>query len=263
MEPLSSHGVPPTPHRPAPKRAGVTGVLARLWPDVWTPSQEGFATHLRDALASNRARREVYAARSGGASRALSDHVIRLERLTLPFAALFDLRARRFNRQGIPIVSRDLVSMSGVRPADTPPEHRGVATRPQVRQLEGWLAAYRKDVSRSLGRRDFERIAELTHDLLGRIEGLEVEADAHFAMTKHVAESVGYAALHAVDYHAQSGGKTDDLAARFIRLQAFGLMGTVPIDQRAQALQQQGLGIIVNDLPAIPFEAEWRERRAA
>lgn len=266
MDPVASRGSQQAPGRPTvpPARRESEGLLARLRPDAWTRSLAragGFAEHLRDALTGNRERRETYARMSNGASRALSDRVIRLETLTLPFALHFDARAARFNRQGIPIVARDLVPMSGVRPAETPPRYRSVAGKAEIRRLEGWLDTYRSAVSEALGRRDFERIGHLTAELLGRLEGLEAMADAHFAMTRHVAESVGYAALHALDYREDSAGATDDLAARFIRLQAFGLTGTVDIDRRAQALHRQGIGIIVNDLPDIPFLAEWQARQ--
>ncbi|HEY9854749.1 MAG TPA: hypothetical protein V6D05_03350 [Stenomitos sp.] len=265
MEPISSGRQAPSPPS-SPKGADQpprTGVLAPLVPDAWKPtaSTEGFASHVREAIASNRTRRTFYAAQSQGASQALSDAVIGLERLTLPFALQFDAQARRFQDAGIPIVAHDFVSMRGVRPPDTPPSHRNMAGKAEIRQLESWLGQYRKDVSRALDLRDFERVGALTDELLKRIEGLETSADAHFAMTRHVAESVGYAALHALDYRAQSGGETDELAARFIRLQAFGLTGTVAIDRKAQVLQHQGLGIIVNDLPHIPFQEEWQARK--
>lgn len=267
MDPITSHSLPKAPSRPPEPsaRPRSEGLLARLTPDAWTQSstnEGGFAVHLREAIASNRERRAYYAGMTKGASRPLSDSLIRLETLTLPFAMHFDARARAFNRQGIPIVEGDLVSMAGVRPADTPPSHRSVASKADLRRLEGWLETYRADVSQAVERRDFERVGSLTVELLGRVEGLETSADAHFAMTRHVAESVGYAALHALDYRASSGGNTDDLAARFIRLQAFGLTGTVSIDRKAQDLHRRGIGIIVNDVPHIPFLQEWQARKA-
>lgn len=265
MDPVTSRRAAQAPNRSPepPARPRTVGLLERLLPDAWTRSlvsPGGFTEHLRDALASNRERREYYARMSNGASRALSDHVIRLETLTLPFALHFDLRADRFNRQGIAIVDGDLVPMSGVLPADTPPRHRSVAGKADLEKLDGWLDTYRAAVSGALAHRDFETIGRLTYDLLDRVEALEKTADAHFAMTRHVVESVGYAAQHSLAYREASKGQTDDLAARFIRLQAFGLTGTIAIDRRAQALHKRGLGIIVNDLPDIPFRREWQAR---
>lgn len=266
MDPITSRSVPPAPSRTPepPARPRAEGLLTRLMPDAWTrsPAPGGLAEHLHDAIASNRERRDYYAGRSNGASRALSDQLIRLERLTLPFAMYFDAQARRFNRQGIPIVERDLVPMSGVRPADTPPSHRNVASKADLQRLDGWLDTYREATSAALEGRDFQRIGQLTAGLLSQLEGLETTADAHFAMTRHMVESVGYAALHALDYRVASSGETDDLAARFIKLQAFGLTGTVAIDRKAQDLHRRGIGILVNDVPDIPFLKEWQERKA-
>ncbi len=266
MDPIGRRSATPKPNR-SPERPTEgprpEGLLTRLRQDTWAAGDvAGFTHHLQDAIQSNQARREYYARVSGGASRALSNHLIRLERLTLPFAWYFDARADRFNRQGLAVVDGDFVSMQAVRPPETPPTHRKVAGQADIKRLDAWLDTYRADLSKALDTRDFGRIAELTDTLLSRIEGLEASADAHFAMTKHVAESVGYAAMHALDYHQQSGGKTDDLTARFVQLQAFGLTGTIGIDRRAQELHRQGIGIIVNDLPHIPFQAEWRARQA-
>lgn len=261
MNPIALRAILPSPHRsPERQRPPADAPIARLGRDAWVSSRGdvlGFTDHLKEAIHSNTARRDYYDRASNGASRSLSNHVIRLERLTLPFAWLFDARANRYNRQGIGIVDGDFVPMTGIRPPETPPTYRNVAAKADFKRLDGWLDRYRDEVGAALDRRDFRGIAALTDTLLTRIDGLEAAAGAHFAMTKHVAESVGYAALHALDYRARSGGRTDDLAARFVQLQAFGLTGTLSIDRRAQELHRQGIGIIVNDLPHIPFQAEW------
>ena len=81
-------------------------------------------------------------------------------------------------------------------------------------------------------------------------------------MTKHLVESLGLAAMNALDYAERSGGETLKLSRTFIRFQGLGLLGSVGIDRKAQAFHQQGIGIVVNDVPPIPFAERWKARRS-
>ncbi|MNY10363.1 hypothetical protein D3C86_1433380 [compost metagenome] len=227
----------------------------------YVPAQSttGFYQHVREAIHSNSERRAVYAKASKGASLPLSQKLITLEQLVLPLAAWFDRAAADFNRRGIPVVKGDFVAMSGVLPPQTPPRHRKQASDEDVRMLEGWLDDYHDATQGAIKRRDFKQVAALSVSLVDRIEQLEAKADSHFAMTKHLVESVGFAAAHGVQSHAASHGEADDLVARFLKVQAFGLSGAVSLDRDAQRLHARGIGILVNDLPAIPLREAWAQ----
>ncbi|MBO9541052.1 hypothetical protein J7643_10730 [bacterium] len=239
--------------RPEPPR------LAAQSSYVPAQSTTGFYQHVREAIHSNRERREVYAKASKGASLPLSQKLISLEFLVLPLAAWFDRAAADFNKRGIPVVKGDFVSMSGVLPPETPPRHRKQASDADVRLLKGWLDDYQDATQVAIKRRDFKQVAALSVSLLDRVEQLEKKADSHFAMTKHLVESVGFAAAHGVQTHAASHGEADDLVARFLKVQAFGLSGAVSMDRDAQRLHARGIGILVNDLPAIPLREAWAQ----
>lgn len=259
-----------------PTRLALPGFASRTTPtreaDAPRPAAEtryepaargtGFYRHVREAIQSNRERLPYYAKASGGDSKGLSQKLITYEHLVLPLAAWFDRAAADFNRRGIPVVQADFVSMSGILPPGTPHRHRHRASEAEVRELEGWLKDYRGAAQQAMSKRDFEQVAALSVTLLDRIDQLETRSDSHFAMTKHLVESVGFAAVNGVRYHAASHGEVDDLVARFLRVQALGLTGAVSMDQEAQRLHERGIGILVNDLPEIPLRAAWAQLRA-
>ena len=43
-----------------------------------------------------------------------------------------------------------------------------------------------------------------------------------------------------------------------IRLHRLSLRGSLRLDEDAQPLHAEGVGILVNDLPMIPFESRWQ-----
>lgn len=222
------------------------------------PLEEGFAQHLKEAIALNRSRRDVYDRLSGGGSRALSNKLIMLENLTLPGAHALDLWAKRFQKQGIPVMQADFVSMQDVRSPFAPPRWRGAASDQDAAEVEGWLKTYRDTLRQAVGKNDFTAIAEASYGLLERLEGTEQAKQTHWAMTKHLIESLGLAAMNAIDHAARSDGETLTLSRTFLRFQSLGLLGSVKLDRQAQSFHQKGIGIVVNDVPHIPFADRWK-----
>lgn len=235
--------------------------LRQVRPQATPHAEEGFADHLEAAIRLNRSRRDVYDRLSGGKSRSLSNRLITLERLTLPAAYGFDRWAKRYQKQGIPIVKGDFVPMQDVRSPFAPPRWRGVANDQDASRLENWLGDYRKTIRTALGKDDFAGIAQASYDLLKRLDAHEESTQTHWAMTKHLVESLGLAAMNAVDYAAMSQGETHRLSRTFLRFQSLGLLGSISLDRKAQALHQKGIGILVNDIPHIPFAQRWESRK--
>ena len=87
-------------------------------------SQNSFRKHLIDAITVNKTRKPIYAAMTKGRSRPLSNFLIWNEYLILPIAWYFDIWARKFNQQGIGIISKDFISMASVQPAETAPKYK-------------------------------------------------------------------------------------------------------------------------------------------
>lgn len=224
----------------------------------------GFVRHLREAIAINEQRRPRYEARTGGASRALSRRLVLYERVTLPWAWWIDQRAKKWNRRGVMIVAGDFVSMQGIRPDSAPPSRTGQATDAQLESLERRVKAFRSAAGEALDAGRFDEAARLAHGLLRELDASEAAWSCHFAMTRHVVEQVGYAALNALTWRAMTNGETDGLARSFVKGLRFGLVSSLGIDKRAQASHALGAGIILNDVPEIPLAASyeaWAARR--
>lgn len=223
-----------------------------------------FVRHLRDAIAINEQRRPRYEARTGGASRALSRRLVLFERVALPWAWWIDQRAKKWNRRGVMIVAGDFVSMQGVRADAAPPTRTGQATDEQLDAVTRRVKAFRTASGEALDAGRFDEAARLAHELLRDLDASEAAWSCHFAMTRHVVEQVGYAALNAITWRAMTRGETDGLARSFVKGLRFGLVSSVDIDRRAQANHALGAGIIVNDVPEIPLAASyeaWAARR--
>lgn len=223
-------------------------------PGAGAPAERGgFVAHLRDAIALNEARRPNYDARTNGASRGLSRRLVLYERVCLPWAWWVDRRARRWNERGVMIVAADFVSMANVRDPAAPPPRSGRATDAQAGALSARLKAFRAAVKRADDAGRFDEVARLSAELLREVEATEARDGCSWAMTRHVVEQVGYAALNALTWRARSGGATDDLARRVVWGLRLGTGACVGLDRRAQACHALGVGVLVNDLPEIPL----------
>ena len=217
-----------------------------------------FETHLRDAIRTNLARRPVYVARAGLRARLLSLLLVLTERLCLPLARHFDRRAAPFNVQGIAVVENDFIDMQQIADADTAPAFSKVAPPAAHRQVKQLVRQYKRDGKAALASEDFQRICTLTADTLTAVQALEQQHQAHFAMTIHLLESIGYAALHAPAYIEQSRGEARPLCRSLVAVQLALADGGLLMDKLAQRCHARGAGILVNDVPAIPFLHECR-----
>ncbi len=221
-----------------------------------------FISHISDAIAVNRARRNYYSKITNGDSASVSGKLIAMERATLPIAWMIDRMAHKFNKAGINIIADDFVPMSLIPAQEDPPAFTGTASPEVVNELRANIASFKQVVKTSLKSDDFSSIGAAAYRSLVKIEGLETSGRCHFAMSKHIVESIGFFVLHAVRYAEASNGKTKRLSKLFIRVQVLALPFCHNIDADAQKCHKLGAGVLVNDLPAIPFKAEWESRGA-
>ena len=200
----------------------------------------------------------MYGAMAGRPARRASDLLIRTEYLCLPFALVFDRRARRFNEAGIPIVQDDFVSMEEIRDPHDPPTYTNRAGQGEFAALSAELNEYRRCLGDSARTLDFEQAARDTARMVAAVAERQIRCETHFAMVLHLLESIGLAAANAIRFSELSAGKTRSLSRSLLMLEAKGLRSAVTLDRRAQAVHARGVGIIVNDLPPIPFPLPWQ-----
>ncbi|HNY13793.1 MAG TPA: hypothetical protein PKK26_19590 [Candidatus Wallbacteria bacterium] len=225
------------------------------------PSGKGaFVMHMADAIKTNSDRRDYYSKKTAGVSRRVSRNLVAMERITLPIAWLVDLMALEFNKTGIPIITGDFISMSLINAPEIPPVFKNMATPDMVVELRSCIDSFKTSIKTSLEDDDFLSIGSAAYSALSKITELENSGRCHFAISKHIVESIGFFALHAIRYAEASQGKTNGLSKLFIRVQALALPFCHNIDTDAQKCHKLGVGILINDVPAIPFKEEWKAR---
>jgi len=212
-------------------------------------------THLADAVALNGRRAVTYAKRSKGRSLLLSALMITSEAIAIPLAWWFDRQARALNAKGISIMTGDFHDMGAARSSDAAPKYTKVADRASFRTVRSTLKQLRGDIASPMKRGDFHRVAELTYAAIHSVDAQEKAQQAHFAMTRHVLESLGMVALNGARYQRDSGGESTSLSRSVLKSHALVLRATLLIDKLAQRRHAEGIGMIVNDVPPIPFEA--------
>lgn len=216
-----------------------------------------FCDHLRDAIAINSERKKLYAQMTQNRSLWISRALIFFEKVALVFAWFIDRKAVKFHKMGIPVIANDFVPMHSLPSYDTAPMYRHKASKEVLRSIAKDLKSYRKSMKFYVFQGDFMGAAKISYDVLQRIRKMEKEHECHFAMTCHLIESIGFAALHAPRYAKESQGATISLSKTFIRVQMLGLLSSLWFDKQAGAIHRMRVGILVNDVPSIPFEREY------
>ncbi|OUR88669.1 hypothetical protein A9Q81_23295 [Gammaproteobacteria bacterium 42_54_T18] len=215
---------------------------------------DGFEQHLRDAIAIYKERKVLYSAVTDGKSESIFSQLIVSEIALLPLARFYDQRAIPFIDKGIPIVKNDFVSMEGNRGFEYP----FTPALPMTKTMEDDAQAI-LDTLLSVDKQNLMSVAQASFIALNEIHQLEEDSQVYFPMTKHLLESLGFGSLHGIYYQCQSEGDTLTLARDFAKLQLLAIKFGKPIslDKRANVLHQEGVGILVNDLPDIPFLDEY------
>lgn len=213
---------------------------------------EWFAAHVREGIRCNRERATVYSQRSAGGTDSLSRLYIALEYSILPLARLHDRWARRLRASGVPVLENDFVSMSGIAPASTPPLRTGILSGDGAAAVRRCLADFQKRALAAALKTDFSGVADRARQAIHALRELEAAENCSFSLSIHLLESIGLAARNGELLRLRDP-RSADFYRCFLITQLCGVRLFSVIDFRAQRFHQQGIGIISNDLPAIPF----------
>jgi len=220
--------------------------------------KRAFYTHLKETIRVNKDRKKVYAGLSNNRSKSLSNRLIFYESLCLPLAIHYDKKAEIFDLRGIPIIRDDFVSIDDIREAATPPVYTNGNSRKAFGEVKKILKQYKRQVKKHLVNNFFEGVCDFTLELLYLLDDIEKQYQLHFAMSKHLLESMGLNAFNAISYARQSHGETIYLSRQIVGLHAAVLNMGLRLDRSAQKIHATGAGIIVNDVPSIPFLSKWQ-----
>jgi hypothetical protein len=218
-------------------------------PVTATPTAACFVDHLREAIALNRARADVYARLSEGESRSLSRRLVASELLTLGLAYPMEGAASIYWRAGIPILCEDFAPMSATLPVQT----RLMEERPDLGAFqEADIDLIASRVREGMAADSFAGAhAALEHE----IEALAVEPRFN-CMTRHILESAARIAWLAPRYDALAGERDVKpapslLSRALLELHLQSLALARDLDGRAAPLASDGVSIICGDVPPI------------
>ena len=221
---------------------------------VLTGCVEGFEQHLKDAIELYKERKVQYSAQSDGATDALFNQLIITETLLLPTAATFDARAIAYVKQGIMIIANDFVPMEDNLGFDYPMAAADHLTPELIDEAKRILKKLNHTNSHNA-----TDIIDAANTALLDINDFERRNNVYLPMTKHLIESLGFGALHSLYYRCDSQNATYRLGQDLMLLQALAikLSNSLSYDKQANEFHQQRIGILVNDLPHIPFLKEY------
>jgi hypothetical protein len=230
-------------------------MFSTLWYLLTGPAIDGFEQHLIDAISVNTERSAIYSARTDGATDALFASLIASEQMIRPVARLVDVWAMGLVADGIPVVVNDFVPMEHNQPIDTP-IHTAAAMDDADLAAANAIIATLLEQSESINGFD---VVDASAEALYALEALEEAEGVYFAMSRHVIESLGYAALHGLHYSCDSDGEADALVYTLVGIQRLGLLmfDVTHYDKQANVSHQDGVGVLINDLPMIPFIVEY------
>ena len=212
-----------------------------------------FSGHVKEAIFVNKTRAAFYSKLSNGRTKSLSRLYTSMEYAILPLSSLIDRWALRLNKSGIPVLVNDFVSMSGVNPAEAGLLRTGILNATGRAELKEVLSTFQKGINRHAGHKDFLQAELQAITTLHDLRKLELKYNCNLALSIHIVESIGLATRNARQLGQSFNGRSDNFYRVFILLQNAGVMMFAKVDLKAQPFHKQQIGIIVNDLPPIPF----------
>lgn len=210
--------------------------------------------HLKEAIEINKDRKVRYSRLSDGRSEEITSGLIHLELLMLPVSYVFDRLARKYQRDAIPVFCQDMMPMS-LTPDFAPQFPNG---NPDIKTyFEPSASRIKRDLRNGLehdGLIGIEREAMKWYNVLAQERRFN-------CLTRHFLESTIRSARLAKKYdqkaRAQKTRSPNRLMLRYLKssLSAFGI--AISLDKKAAPLQAQGLPILCQDVPHIPFDSDW------
>jgi hypothetical protein len=216
--------------------------------------QNSLVKHLKDAIDHNKKFVNIYSEMTDEKEeiKSISYSLINMERVSVLFLSPLDKKAEIYQAKNIPVMCENVVPMSGARALrELLPE----ALRPKTfHQLE--IKEISKKIKKLFAESKYEEsykyIAEILEDLEHYPEQL--------CLTRHFLESMARTILLMPKQRelALENGLEDPsfISEKFLSLQRFPLNYNYKLDKRAFQFQKEGISILCNDIPAIPWKFE-------
>ncbi len=207
------------------------------------PAHAGYFTqHVKESIVINQERRPIYREITAGKSDRVLSKLISLERQMIPFAIIYDLKAKSFQKSGIPIMKDEFVSMN----AEFDPTVRKF---PEVEFENIPWEEYRSDLKDLIRKKDQ---AGLLSQTLAIVEEMKKQPE-YWCLTRHLVESFyrfAYFLPSRVSAARERGVRSPEkLLWDIIDFHLIGFPKFVKIDRLAAPIQKEGIPILCQELP--------------
>lgn len=213
-----------------------------------------FQEHIRESIAINKERKQIYAELTGGRSNKIFNLLIGYEYVTLAPATILDLQALPFQKNGMDLFCHEFMSM--VRAPKFNPENK-VIPQEQFRPFD-WMF-YKNRMSEALKHQDLDEVKRTAIEAL-----LELKSQpSYYCFSRHFFESI-YRFAHFVPLRAKQAEEMElkdptNLMFRVMKLHIMGLKDSHRIDLWAQPIQMSGIPILCSEIPDLLFDLDTPE----
>lgn len=219
-----------------------------------------FTHHTKSAIVINKRRKKYYSDLSNGKTNKISFWLIFFSYLLLPFCNFIDLKGRKLQKYDSNILRNDFRELTEISEYSQEILRKNIITIKSYKQIDNFRIKYIKKIRKNLKNNDLQKICFATKEFIELIEDTENKENCNLPMTKHLAESIGYQALHGITYAQKSNNKTLKLTKFLIRIHIWGLFNSMNLlDKKCQNFYKNGIGIVLNDVPTIPFLFEFEQ----
>ena len=218
-------------------------------PREMMPNRNCLCIHLKDAIVYNKQRAPLYAERTNGKSKIVSNLLIWYEWLGIPVAKWIDWRSLYFQQYGIHVICDDLIDMK-----ETPKYGSMDESVKDKSFLEIDYKRLSNGFVKALHDQKFDDLVKTSHTAIEHIE----KSNGSNCMLKHFLESIRRSAALMSMYRKKVPdpllwNKLYALEKMYIKMQINSLGYTNFVDKKAAPIHKMGCGIICQDVPHIPF----------
>ena len=213
------------------------------------------AKHLIEAIWINFVRSFFYAYHSRGYSLPLSWFLIFAELVSIPTSILMDVWFLIVTGRSLDEI---FVPMHNIKSVSTPPLYTRKMPRELYQEFHRRFYQYFGQSWRRMRNAQFVEMVHETKALLEQVHAAEASVQCHMEMSRHLLESVGLTLFRA-SVEKREKGRGRLFFSFLIAAHLICIVPCIYIDAWATKIHHRGLGILVNDVPPIPFLAELKQ----
>lgn len=205
-----------------------------------------FGHHIKESIKINMNRRSIYNELTNGRSNKVFTELLNGEHISLIPALFFDLRARPYQKKGIPLFCYEFMSMNAAPEFD--PNNR---IYPQEEFEEFGWKSYKARLNYATKNRDLKAIKKISLEAIDELAAYP----SYYCMLRHIFESIyrfAYFAPIQEKLALDKGLKSPmHLSLGMIKLQLLAVGSSYKIDKLSAPIQKDGIPLLCSELPQL------------